>query len=222
MSKGNKIRVFFLTKQTTVAVLLAIFFSVGLVGMLLPATNSFFLQLTPLALLLSFTVLALSDESKQRGKLIAYLLFIYLSSYAIEVAGVHTGLLFGAYSYGDNLGLKLWETPLIIGANWFFLVYTTAAIIEKTRMRSAMKILLASLAMLVYDIVMEQVAPRMDMWSWKEVAVPFQNYVTWFAIAVAFHIGLKLLKIKIKNGLALAVLLCQFILFVILYLFLAQ
>ena len=97
MSRGSEIRKFFLTKQTTVAVLLAIFFSVGLVGMLLPTTNSFFLQLTPLALLLSFVVLALSDESKQRGKLIAYLLFIYVSSYAIEVAGVHTGLLFGAY-----------------------------------------------------------------------------------------------------------------------------
>lgn len=221
MSKGNKIREFFLTKQTAVAVLLAIFFSVGLVGMLLPATNGFFLQLTPLALVLSFTVLALSDESKQRGKLIAYLLFIYLSSYAIEVAGVHTGLLFGAYSYGDNLGVKLWETPLIIGANWFFLVYTTAAIFERIRMRGAMKILMASLSMLVYDIVMEQVAPRMDMWSWKEVAVPLQNYATWFAIAISFHIGLQLLKIKIKNGLALAVLLCQFILFLMLYLFLA-
>ena len=220
MSELNKIRSFFLTKQTTVAVLLAIFFSVGLVGMLLPDTKSFFLQLTPLALLLSFVVLALSDESKQRGKLIAYLLFIYITSYAIEVAGVHTGLLFGAYSYGDNLGVKLWETPLIIGANWFFLVYTTAAIFEKINMTSAMKILLASLAMLLYDIVMEQVAPIMDMWSWKEVAVPLQNYATWFAIAIAFHIGLKLLKIKIKNGLALAVLLYQFILFVVLYLFL--
>ena len=220
MSELNKIRSFFLTKQTTVAVLLAIFFSVGLVGMLLPDTKSFFLQLTPLALLLSFVVLALSDESKQRGKLIAYLLFIYITSYAIEVAGVHTGLLFGAYSYGDNLGVKLWETPLIIGANWFFLVYTTAAIFEKINMTSAMKVLLASSSMLVYDIVMEQVAPIMDMWSWKEVAVPLQNYATWFAIAIAFHIGLKLLKIKIKNGLALAVLLCQFILFVVLYLFL--
>ena len=108
MSKGNKIRAFFLSKQTTVAVFLVVFFSVGLVGMLLPATNSFFLQLTPLALLLSFVVLALSDESKQHGKLIVYLLFIYITSFAIEVAGVHTGLLFGAYSYGDNLASKLW------------------------------------------------------------------------------------------------------------------
>ena len=163
MSSENKIRAFFLTKQTAVAVLLAIFFSVGLVGMLLPATNSFFLQLTPLALLLSFTVLALSDESRQRGKLIAYLLFIYLSSYAIEVAGVHTGLLFGAYSYGDNLGVKLWETPLIIGAKWFFLVYSTAAIFEKTKMSSATEILLASLSMLVYDIVMAQVDALKEM-----------------------------------------------------------
>lgn len=220
MSRVNNIHIYFVTKQTTIAVLLAIFFSVGVVGMLLPATNSYFLQLTPFALLLSFTVLALSDESKQKGKLITYLLFIYFTSYAIEVAGVHTGLLFGAYSYGDNLGVKLWGTPLIIGANWFFLVYTTAAIFEKTKTPTTLKVLLASSSMLFYDIVMEQVAPKLDMWSWKDVAVPFQNYFTWFLIAVGFHIGLKLLKIKIENGLALAVLLCQFIFFVFLFIFL--
>lgn len=221
MSMNNKVHNYFVTQQTTIAALLAIFFSVGVVGMLLPATNSYFLQLTPFALLLSFTVLAISDESKQRGKLIAYLLFIYFSSYAIEVAGVHTGLLFGQYSYGDNLGIKLWGTPLIIGANWFFLVYTTAAIFEKINVSSAMKILLASFSMLAYDVVMEQVAPKLDMWSWKQVDVPFQNYFTWFAIAVVFHIGLKLLNIKIKNGLAFAVLVCQFIFFVLLFTFLA-
>ena len=221
MSRDNNIHNYFVNNQTTIKALLIIFFSVGVVGMLLPATNSYFLQLTPLALLLSFTVLALSDESKQRAKLIAYLLFIYITSYAIEVAGVHTGLLFGEYAYGDNLGVKFWGTPLIIGANWFFLVYTTAAIFEKTNMSEALKILLASLSMLLYDVVMEQVAPKMDMWSWKQVEVPFQNYFTWFVIAVAFHIGLKLLKIKIKNGLALAVLLCQFIFFVLLLIFLA-
>ena len=128
MSLRINVRNYFVTQQTTITTLLVIFFSVGVVGMLLPATKSYFLQLTPFALLLSFTVLAISDESKQRGKLIAYLLFIYFSSYAIEVAGVHTGLLFGEYTYGGNLGIKLWDTPLIIGANWFFLVYTTAAI----------------------------------------------------------------------------------------------
>ena len=221
MSRDNNIHNYFVNNQTTIKALLIIFFSVGVVGMLLPATNSYFLQLTPLALLLSFTILALSDESKQRAKLIAYLLFIYITSYAIEVAGVHTGLLFGEYAYGDNLGVKFWGTPLIIGANWFFLVYTTAAIFEKTNMSEALKILLASLSMLLYDVVMEQVAPKMDMWSWKQVEVPFQNYFTWFVIAVAFHIGLKLMKIKIKNGLALAVLLCQFIFFVLLLIFLA-
>ncbi len=220
MSRVNNIHTCFVTKQTTIAALLAIFFSVGVVGMLLPATNNYFLQLTPFALLLSFTVLALSDESKQRGKLITYLLFIYFTSYVIEVVGVHTGLLFGAYTYGENLGIKLWGTPLIIGANWFFLVYTTAAIFEKTKIPTTPKVLLASCSMLAYDIVMEQVAPKLDMWSWKDVAVPFQNYFTWFLIAVGFHIGLKLLKIKIKNGLALAVLLCQLIFFVFLFIFL--
>lgn len=220
MSRNNPFLDFFINRQKTVASLLAIFFSVGVAGMLLPATNYYFLQLTPFALFLSFFVLAMSDESEQRGKLIAYLFFIYVSSYAIEVVGVHTGLLFGAYSYGENLGVKLWDTPLIIGANWFFLVYTSAAIFEKTQLATTLKVLFASASMLLYDIVMEQVAPALDMWSWKQVAVPLQNYITWFLIAVAFHIGLKLMKIKIKNGLALAVLLCQFIFFVLLFIFL--
>lgn len=219
MRRNNLILDFFVKRQKTVAILLAIFFSVGVAGMLLPATNYYFLKLTPFALFLSFFVLAMSDESEQKGKLIAYLFFIYITSFFIEVVGVHTGLLFGEYSYGESLGLKLWDTPLIIGANWFFLVYTSAAIFEKTKLATAPKVFLASASMLIYDVVMEQVAPALDMWSWKQVAVPLQNYVTWFLIAVAFHIGLKLLKLKIKNGLALAVLLCQFIFFVLLFVF---
>ena len=220
MMSNNKLSNFFVTQQRIVASLFIIFYSVGVAGMLLPFTSLYFLQLIPFALILSFTVLALSDESMNRRKLVLYLLFIYVTSYAIEVAGVYTGLLFGKYSYGSNLGFKLWETPLIIGANWFFLVYTTAAIFEKTRMSPAWKVLLASSSMLVYDVVMEQVAPKLDMWDWKHPSVPFQNYFTWFLIAIAFHIGLRWLKIRIKNKLALTVLLCQFIFFVLLYIFL--
>ena len=221
MISNNRFMNFFLTKQTTITFLFVIFFSVGVVGMLLPITANYFFQLTPFALLLSFSVLALSDESKNRRRLVAYLLFIYVTSFAIEVAGVYTGVIFGTYSYGDNLGIKLWQTPLIIGANWFFLVYTTAAIFERVKVAPALKVLFASTSMLIYDVVMEQVAPKLDMWDWKHPSVPFQNYFTWFLIAIAFHIGLRWLKISIRNKLALTVLLCQFIFFVLLFIFLA-
>ena len=220
MISNNRFLNFFLNKQRTVMLLFVIFYSVGVIGMLLPVTSGYFLELIPFALLLSFTVLALSDESENKRKLAYYLLFIYISSFAIEVAGVYTGILFGKYSYGNNLGVKLWGTPLIIGANWFFLVYTSSAIFEKTKMNATIKVLLASTTMLVYDILMEQVAPKLDMWDWKHPSVPFQNYFTWFLIAIAFHIGLRWLKISIKNKLALTVLLCQFIFFLLLFIFL--
>lgn len=219
MNLNNTFINFFRTKQITITLLFAVFYSVGVAGMLLPATAYYFQQLTPFALLLSFTVLALSDESENRRKLLLYLLFIYISSFAIEVAGVYTGAIFGTYSYGENLGVKLWETPLIIGANWFFLVYTSAAIFENMKIASALKVVLASSAMLVYDIIMEQVAPKLDMWDWKHPTVPFQNYFTWFLIALIFHIGLRWLKIRIKNKLALTVFVCQFIFFVMLFIF---
>lgn len=219
MISKNPILNFFQTRQLTIKLLFVIFYSVGVAGMLLPATAEYFLQLIPFALFLSFTVLALSDESEKRRKLVLYLLFIYVTSFLIEVAGVQSGTIFGTYSYGNNLGVKLWGTPLIIGANWFFLVYTTAAIFEKVHIKPTFKVLLASGAMLVYDMVMEQVAPKLDMWDWKHPSVPFQNYFMWFLMAIAFHIGLQRLKIKVQNKLALTVLLCQFLFFVFLFIF---
>lgn len=221
MRSYSTMRNVFLHNQLTITLLLVVFYTVGLVGMLLPTTSHYFFQLTPLALLLSFIVLALADQSSNRGRLIAYLGFIYVSSYIIEVVGVSSGVVFGEYVYGDNLGIKLWGTPLLIGANWFFLVYVTAAIFNKTGLSTPFKVLFGAALMLVYDVIMEQVAPTLDMWSWKQVSVPFQNYFTWFAMAVAYHIGLKLLKIKVKNGLALSVFMCQFLLFVILYIYLS-
>jgi putative membrane protein len=37
--------------------------------------------------------------------------------------GVHTGILFGNYKYGNALGLKLNDVPILIGINWFIVVY---------------------------------------------------------------------------------------------------
>ena len=39
-----------------------------------------------------------------------------------EAIGVNTGLLFGTYEYGANLGFKIFGVPLIIGVNWTVLI----------------------------------------------------------------------------------------------------
>lgn len=194
-----------------------VFYMVGLIGMVLPNTFSLFLKLIPIALILSFVALALFHSSKIELKIILCFLSIYIIAFIVEALGVNTGIVFGRYEYGYGLGFKLFQTPLIIGINWLFLVYTTAAIVEKFKLPIYLKIFLASTGMLLYDIVLEQVAPKLDMWHWKNDIIPFQNYLAWFVLAVLFHSVLKIFKVGIENKLALLILVCQFLFFLLLF-----
>jgi len=208
---------FLRSKQKVISAFFIVFYTVGLIGMLLPHTFPLFLRLIPFALILSFVALAFFHVSKMQWKATVCFLTIYSIAFIIEAIGVNTGLIFGHYEYGQGLGIQIFQTPLIIGINWLFLVYTTSSIIEKLKFPSIVKILLASLSMLLYDIVLEQVAPKLDMWHWKDNIIPFQNYIAWIALAVFFHALIKILKVKFENKLAPLILGCQFLFFLLLY-----
>jgi putative membrane protein len=185
--------------------------------MSLTFTYPLFIKLIPFALVLSFVALMLFHSSKIDWKTILFFLSIYVISFTVETLGVNTGQIFGYYSYGDGLGLKLFGTPFIIGVNWLFMVYCTAAIVERWKLHSIFKIIVAASIMLLYDLVLEQVAPKLDMWNWKNEIIPCQNYMAWFALALIFHSVLKILNIKTQNKLALIILGCQFLFFFLLF-----
>lgn len=195
-----------------------IFYLVGVFGLLIPYTFPLFVKLVPLALVLSFLALYIFHESVIDWKTIVCFASIYVVSFIVEAIGVYNGLVFGQYTYASSLGPKLFETPLIIGVNWFFLVYTTSAIVENFKQPVGIKILLASTFMLVYDIVMEQIAPMLDMWHWENETVPLLNYAAWFALAIIFNTLVKVMKVPIKNKFAGFIFVCQFLFFLILFL----
>ncbi len=212
----NIVTDYLINRKKAVGVFFIVFYLVGIVGTLVPQTFPMFLKLIPFALLLSFVALFIFHEGGITQKIVASFLTIYLLSFIIEAIGVDTGLIFGHYAYGSSLGVKLFQTPLIIGINWFFLVYTTATVVDRFLIPSGLKVLVASTLMLVYDIVLEQLAPVLDMWHWKNSVVPLQNYVAWFALALVFQTFLKIMNVKIQNKLALLILICQFLYFLVL------
>ncbi|MBI9064073.1 MAG: carotenoid biosynthesis protein [Marinilabiliaceae bacterium] len=203
--------------HNTIRAIIIIFYTVGIMGLLAPATNALFLQLIPLALVLSFVTLALFHANEINRKSVIGFTLIYVVSFLIEAIGVHTGVIFGPYTYGNSLGLKLFHTPLIIGVNWLFLVYTTASVMDTFRMPTPLKIIVASGAMLLYDVILEQMAPKLHMWYWENETIPLQNYIAWFTLALLFHTLLKRMKIKTRNKMALLILVCQFSFFLILF-----
>jgi putative membrane protein len=193
---------------------LIIFYSVGVIGLAVPFTFPLFKALTPLALVLSIFLLFLFHKFQQNLKTFLVFGAIYALSFAIEAVGVETGLIFGEYHYGGSIGPKLFDTPLIIGINWLFLAYTTISAVDVYRINDGLKVFIASMLMVVYDLVLEQVAPIMDMWYWANDRIPVQNYIAWFALSFIFISMIKIFKINTQNPIARVILLCQFVFFV--------
>lgn len=206
-----------LRKARAIRYFLVIFYSVGVAGLTIPATRDLFISLTPWALLMNLALLVLHHQDGFSKKYLIIFGIIAVAGFLVEIIGVQTGIIFGDYAYGSGLGIQLMDTPLLIGINWLILVYTTASITQKVNTSGFIKILQGASMMLVYDLIMEQVAPRMDMWSWKDDVVPVENYIAWWIIAAIFHTLFQVFKIRVTNPLSVAVLLIQFFFFVLLY-----
>ena len=198
---------------------IVIFYVVGTLGFLIPYTKSLFIAITPIALVLSVYLLALYHQEYSKKTILVFAI-IYLLGFFIEVIGVKTGLIFGSYEYGSGLGLKVFKTPLLIGINWLFLTYTSVSILDHFKINKFLTILLAPFLMLTYDIVLEQLAPKMDMWSWQDSSIPLQNYISWYLIALVFAALLKVFRINTKNTMSGIVLICQFVFLMLLMLLL--
>lgn len=148
-----------------------------------PLLRKIFLPLTPLNLLLCSIVVIRSYRGSPL--LIGLLtLTVYLTGFSIEVVGVNTGFPFGDYVYGRPLGLKVWDTPLIIGFNWFILFSGILYVIEFTKLSVLIKSLIGAGLMTVSDVVIEPVAIYLDFWSWKNVIPPSENYIGWFVVSL--------------------------------------
>jgi len=101
-------------------------YAVGLAGMLLPFSRALFITITPLNLL--FAALFLFYGRWPARRVLITGLAVFAASFLVEAVGVNTGKIFGSYSYGSALGPRLWNTPVIIGLNWFVLIYCTNVI----------------------------------------------------------------------------------------------
>jgi len=187
-----------LATHRNLILVLVILHLVGVVGILVPQTRDLVLSLSAINLFLGFIIILLSD----RKNLMALLFFsaiAFLIGYGSELIGVHTGILFGNYSYGANLGIKLMEVPLIIGINWGVLAITSASLTERITNNLFVKIVLNSLLMVFFDFIMEPVAMKSDFWSWQNGVIPFYNYVCWFFISVILQV-IYLLFFQIKSN----------------------
>ena len=182
--------------------------------------NEFFLSTTPYVLSLTLLLLILNhDLSDKKSK--TGLILIFLFGLIVEILGVNYGLFFGEYSYGANLGPKIYEVPYVIGFNWVLLIIATGSISDKLiKGKEIYKILFGSFLMVLVDLLIEKSAPKLDFWEFVISPVPFSNYLWWFIFSLCFqYIFFKTVKTKELN-LSSNILVIQFLFFGMLAVFL--
>ena len=179
-----------------------------------------FLKFTPYAILMSFILIFINSKIIQKG-FITSIILIAIFGFIIEYLGANYGILFGAYSYGENLGLKVGNVPLIMAINWILLIIITGNFSEKVFKNSlAFKVIFGSLLMVILDFFIEFSAPKLDYWEFDKHPVPLSNYIWWFLFSIIFHI---IYQINIKEKeyvLSQNILLIHFLFFGLLALFL--
>ncbi|MFA7081197.1 MAG: carotenoid biosynthesis protein [Bacteroidales bacterium] len=195
-----------------------IFYAVGIIGFSIKYTYGLFIHLTPIVLLMSLALLFYYDRNNITTKKVIFYIFIYISSLFIEMYGVNTGILFGDYTYGKGLGIKIVETPILIGINWVLMIYITSSVFTKLKPNFLSQVIIPSSLMIGYDIIMERAAPKIDMWSWAGDSIPLQNFLMWGGLAILFHSIRYLLKIEIKNKMAAPIFIAQVLLFILIIL----
>lgn len=198
--------------------------------------SPFFVNATPINLLLSFALLIYTQKEKN----IFFYMFMAITvsiGFIVEVIGVNTALLFGEYTYGNVLGMQVKNVPLIIGVNWFIVMYccgiTTYTLFKKalsklaietktpTQSLKAISVIIDAATIAVFlDWIMEPAAIKLGYWHWKTDVIPFYNYLCWFVVSIFLLTIFHFCKFNKQNKFAIHLLLIQAMFFLLLRTFL--
>jgi putative membrane protein len=169
--------------------------------------EDFFYPKTPLTMLYLMLMLALWFPVDHVKKLILFFLCV-ATGIGVEWIGVHTGWLFGSYSYLENFGVKLDGIPVLIGVNWGILVFITHEIARDLHTNIWLRAAVGALLMVFMDYFLEQICAHAGYWEFTNAA-GWLNYACWFVIGYALQITASLFKLKGDKKIAINLYLVQ-------------
>jgi putative membrane protein len=180
--------------------------------------KEFFLSSSPYVLTMTLFLLVINNSTDK--KFLIKLFLIFLLGLTVEIIGVNFSIFFGDYQYGDNLGIKIFDVPIVIGFNWVLLIILTGNFANRIFPKSVIgKVLSGSTMMILLDLLIEVSAPKLDYWEFANHPVPFSNYLWWFIFSVLFHFIYQS-NIKKEYMVSINILIIHFLFFGLLALFL--
>jgi putative membrane protein len=211
-----------LKRETIIIALMGCFFLVGILGHLVEPTRDLMLFLTPF-FLLGMGVLVLYHFIRKRDhKVLIWAFITYVITFLIEALGVWTGHIFGEYDYGSTLGPALFGVPLVIGFNWVIVIMGSTELSRMLVKDRRVYPIVAGLTAMLFDIILEPVAMKLDYWDWAGGTIPIQNYIAWFIIATLMAYSYTSVRKEGSNRPMIAYLFLQTVLFLFIRVFLVR
>ena len=189
------------------------FLLVGIIGMFTSYENTF-KELSFFNLFLTLLLVLISLKSDINHFLKPFVI-VFLIGFIAEQIGVHTGYIFGNYSYGNSLGFRVYQVPLIIGVNWAILSFGAWHLSEYFTVNKRYRLLIGSFFMVLFDLVMEPTAIALNYWNWTLGEIPLYNYISWFLIGFLAMFIYSKFSVN-TSGISKIVFISQFIFFIIL------
>jgi bisanhydrobacterioruberin hydratase len=113
-------------------------------------------------------------------------ILLIIAGWSIEVLGVHGGILFGKYGYGNLLGAGIMHVPLVMGAVWLLQIYLSLqAAVSLFVNRSIYFIaMIAAAIMTAMDAFVQLPAIIVGLWSYAEgIYPPWFHSIAYFSIS---------------------------------------
>lgn len=195
-----------------------------------------FIRATPFHLLLMCALLFYT-QPKINAAFLLFFAACCVTGFVVEVIGTSTGALFGQYRYGRALGIAVKKVPLIIGINWFIIMYCCGISVQmlfnsliarfkedvvQSPVVKALSVILdgATLAVIT-DAFLEPAAIKLGYWEWLgNGEVPWFNYICWFLVSAGLLTIFQLSNFSKHNKFAVNLLLIQVMFFLIVHTFL--
>lgn len=210
------------------ATFIAVLFHVsGFIG-LFTSKHDWFVENTPLNLLIMAALIIWTQPNKNAGFFV-FVVTCFATGMLTEIVGVNTSMLFGKYEYGKVLGKGIINVPWLIGVNWFTVVYCCGMAIAHLQRRIERQyaesfltpqikllsfVIDGALLATFFDFILEPVAIKLGYWTWLgEGNIPFFNYLCWFLISGVLLTVFRLLSFSKHNQFAVHLLIIELLFF---------
>lgn len=156
------------------------------------------------AYLLALLVIFGLYSDRLSGMEMRYMVLLFVVGTGLFVIGERTDKPFGEISFGDALGPRLGQVPLLAGLLWLLPVVFSFPLTAKWSENIYLRALLGALLVTIPAVALSFNAPYLDFIHWENLRPTLGSFLTWFVGGFLLHFAGMQMQVKLENPIAMS------------------